>query len=133
MIQVKAMENREEERKLLDAAGVEGRVLSMKDGGQEVGYVIVDLQEGTLLLRKLAAKWYDFTQPPRGEELFILATLMRAAASWGEDHGADAIATCFPDFFGFFKARGFTVDEEAINAAIEAAVNQLNGGNLPLE
>ena len=127
------MENREEERKLLDAAGVEGRVLSMKDGGQEVGYVIVDLQEGTLLLRKLAAKGYDFTQPPRGEELFILDTLMRSAASWGEDHGSDAIATCFPDFFGFFKARGFTVDEEAINAAIEAAVNQLNGGNLPLE
>ena len=55
MIQVKAMENREEERKLLDAAGAEGRVLSMKDGGQEVGYAIVDLQEGTLLLRKLAA------------------------------------------------------------------------------
>ena len=87
------MENREEERKLLDAAGVEGRVLSMKDGGQEVGYAIVDLQEGTLLLRKLAAKGYDFTQPPRGEELFILDTLMRSAASWGEDHGAEAIAT----------------------------------------
>ena len=59
------MENREEERKLLDAAGVEGRVLSMKDGGQEVGYAIVDLQEGTLLLRKLAAKGYDFTQRPQ--------------------------------------------------------------------
>lgn len=28
---------------------------------------------------------------------------------------------------------GFTVDEEAVNAAIEAAVNQPNGGNLPLE
>ena len=28
---------------------------------------------------------------------------------------------------------GFPVDEEAINAAIEAAGNQLNGGNLPLE
>ena len=28
---------------------------------------------------------------------------------------------------------GFTVDEKAINAAIEAAVNRLNGGNLPLE
>lgn len=77
------MENREEERKLLDAAGVEGRVLSMKDGGQEVGYAIVDLQEGTLLLRKLAAKGYDFTQRPQGEELFILDTLMRSAASWG--------------------------------------------------
>lgn len=33
----------------------------------------------------------------------------------------------------FLTSMGFTVDEEAINAAIEAAVNQLNGGNLPLE
>lgn len=33
----------------------------------------------------------------------------------------------------FLASMGFTVDEEAINAAIEAAVNQLNGGNLPLE
>ena len=32
----------------------------------------------------------------------------------------------------FLASMGFTVDEEAINAAIEAAVNQLNGGNLPL-
>ena len=28
----------------------------------------------------------------------------------------------------FLASMGFTVDEEAINAAIEAAVNQLNGG-----
>lgn len=33
----------------------------------------------------------------------------------------------------FLKSQGYTVDEEAIDAAIEAAVNQLNGGNLPLE
>lgn len=33
----------------------------------------------------------------------------------------------------FLASMGFTVDEEAINAAIEAAVKQLNGGNLPLE
>lgn len=123
------MENREEERKLLDAAGVEGRVLSMKDGGQEVGYAIVDLQEGTLLLSKLAAKGYDFTQPPRGEELFILDTLMRSAASWGEDHGAEAIATCFPDFFSFFKARGFTVDEEHAFTPMSTIVRYELGGH----
>ena len=35
--------------------------------------------------------------------------------------------------YEFLASMGFTVDEEAINAAIEAAVNQLNGGNLPLE
>ena len=37
------------------------------------------------------------------------------------------------DVLEFLASMGFTVDEEAINAAIEAAVNQLNGGNLPLE
>ena len=123
------MENREEERKLLDAAGVEGRVLSMKDGGQEVGYVIVDLPAGTLLLRKLAAKGYDVTQAPQGETLFILDTLMRSAASWGEDHGAEAIATCFPDFFGFFKARGFTVDEEHAFTPMSTIVRYEPGGH----
>ena len=100
------MENREEERKLLDAAGVDGRVLSMKDGGQEVGYVIVDLQEGTLLLRKLAAKGYDFTQRPQGEELFILDTLMRSAASWGEDHGAERHRHLLPGLFRLFQGPG---------------------------
>lgn len=33
----------------------------------------------------------------------------------------------------FLASMGFIVDEEAVNAAIEAAVNQLNGGNLPAE
>ena len=33
----------------------------------------------------------------------------------------------------FLASMGFTVNEEAVNAAIEAAVNQLNGGNLTIE
>lgn len=33
----------------------------------------------------------------------------------------------------FLKSKGFTVDEESIINAIEAAVNQLNGGNIPIE
>ena len=123
------MENREEERKLLDAAGVEGRVLSMKDGGQEVGYAIVDLQEGTLLLRKLAAKGYDFTQPPRGEELFILDTLMRSAASYGENNGADWIITDFPDFYDFFRARGFTIEDGFASTPMSTIVRYELGGH----
>ena len=75
------MENREEERNLLDAAGIEGRVLVMKDAGQPVGWVAVDLREGTLHLVKLDVKGYDFTEKPQGETLFILDTLMRSAAS----------------------------------------------------
>ena len=33
----------------------------------------------------------------------------------------------------FLKQKGFTVDEESINAAIEAAVSQLNGSPLVIE
>lgn len=33
----------------------------------------------------------------------------------------------------FLKSKGFTVDEERISNAIEAAVNQLNGGSLTTE
>lgn len=33
----------------------------------------------------------------------------------------------------FLKQKGFTVDEESVNAAIEAAVSQLNGGALVIE
>ena len=33
----------------------------------------------------------------------------------------------------FLKQKGFTVDEESINAAIEAAVSQLNGSTLVIE
>lgn len=32
----------------------------------------------------------------------------------------------------FLKQKGFSVDEESVNAAIEAAVSQLNGGALPI-
>ncbi len=32
----------------------------------------------------------------------------------------------------FLKQKGFSVDEESVNAAVEAAVSQLNGGALPI-
>ena len=54
---------------------------------------------------------------------------MRSAASWGEDHGAEAIATCFPDFFSFFKARGFTVDEEHAFTPMSTIVRYEPGGH----
>lgn len=33
----------------------------------------------------------------------------------------------------FLKSKGFSVDEESISNAIEAAVNQLHVGNIPIE
>ena len=128
MIQVKAMEDRAEEQGLLDAAGVEGRVLLMKDGGEPVGYVVVALEETVLHLRKIFAKGYDFTERPQGEALFVLDTLMRSAASYGEDHGADQIVTDFPDFFDFFKRRGFDVAQGHAFTPISTIVRYEQGG-----
>lgn len=130
MIQVKAMEDREEERKILEEDGVEGVVLLMKDAGQPVGHVVVALEDQELQIRKLSAKGYDFTNQPQGEEVFVLDTLMRSAASWGEDHGANRIVTTFPDFFGFFQARGFQTDEDHAFTPMETIVHYELGGGI---
>lgn len=108
------MEDRDEERKLLstvESAGGEARVLAMKDRGEVLGYAAVELKEDCLCILKLSAGNYDFSRKPQGEEIFVLDTLMRSAASYGENFGAVKITTAFPDFFGFFQARGFETDE----------------------
>lgn len=108
------MADREREKELLAAvegAGPEARVLAMTDRGEELGTVAVELREGTLHILRMRAGEYDFSRKPQGEEAFILDTLLRSAASWGENFGAGEIVTAFPDFFDFFKARGFAADD----------------------
>ncbi len=113
MIQVLPMEDREREKKLLDGIEGEGerRVLMMTDRGEETGWAAVSLDKGVLRILKLTAIGYDFSRKPQGEEAFILDTLVRSAASYGENFGAAFIETAFPDFFGFFAARGFETDD----------------------
>lgn len=108
------MADREREQELLAAvegAGPEARVLAMTDRGEELGTVAVELRDGTLHILQMRAGEYDFSRKPQGEEAFILDTLLRSAASWGENFGAGEIVTAFPDFFDFFKARGFAADD----------------------
>lgn len=108
------MEDRQREKELLadvNGLGGEARVLWMTDRGEPMGYAAVELLGGTLRILKLSAGDYDFSRKPEGEEAFILDTLTRSAASYGENFGASSIETTFPDFYGFFKARGFQTDE----------------------
>ena len=114
MIEILPMADREREKELLaavDGAGPEARVLAMTDRGEELGTVAVELRDGTLHILQMRAGEYDFSRKPQGEEAFILDTLLRSAASWGENFGAGEIVTAFPDFFDFFKARGFASDD----------------------
>ena len=114
MIEILPMADREREKELLAAvegAGPEARVLAMTDREEELGTVAVELRDGTLHILQMRAGEYDFSRKPQGEEAFILDTLLRSAASWGENFGAGEIVTAFPDFFDFFKARGFAADD----------------------
>ncbi len=108
------MEDREQEKELLkqvEEAGDDARALVMTDRGQQVGWAAVELKQGVLRILKLCAEGYDFSRKPQGEEIFVLDTLMRSAASYGENFGAAFVETAFPDFYGFFQARGFDVEE----------------------
>lgn len=95
----------------VEAARDNAKVLAMTDRGELMGWVAVELQDGVLRILKLTAGDYDFSNKPDIELTFILDTLMRSAASYGETFGADSIETAFPDFYGFFKARGFETDD----------------------
>ena len=54
---------------------------------------------------------------------FVLDTLMRSAASFGETNGMNHIRTAFPDFFDFFKQRGFAVAEDHAEAPMSLIVH----------
>lgn len=114
MIEILPMEDRELERSILGAipcAGPNARVLAMRERGKTLGTAALELEGGVLRILSLAADGYDFSAAPKGETVFVLDSLMRSAASYGETFGADQIETAFPDFFGFFHARGFNCDE----------------------
>lgn len=114
MIEILPMEDRQREKELLEGLETgdgEPRVLMMADRGEELGWAAVELAGNTLQLLKLSAGDYDFSRKPALEETFVLDTLLRSAASYGETFGADLFETVFPDFYGFFRARGFESDE----------------------
>ncbi len=83
----------------------------MTDHGELLGWAAVELDRGVLRILQLSAGSCDGSQKPQGEENFILDTLLRSAASYGENFGAGFIETAFPDFWGFFQARGFDTDD----------------------
>lgn len=117
MITILPMKDREAEKKILETlseAGENARVLLMSDGETDMGWAAVEVKDRVLRILKLFAGAYDFTAKPSMEETFILDTLMRSAASFGENNGADRIETAFPDFFDFFKRRGFSADESHV-------------------
>ena len=119
------MQDKEQEKELLkqvDTAGENARVLAMTERGATLGWAAVEIEDKVLRILKLSAGEYDFTLPPGGEENFILDTLVRSAASYGEALGANFIETAFPDFHRFFAVRGFSVGDTNVSAPMSVIV-----------
>lgn len=87
-------------------------MLEMKDGAVTLGLVALKIEADTLILLKLSVNGYNIKEKPNAEQLFILDSLVRSAASYGESLGAKLIETSFPDFYDLFKRMGFDVDEK---------------------
>ena len=116
MLQIVPMQEKDREKAIcLKTAGAdaESRVLIMTDGAEELGHVVVSLRDAVLYIHgfDLGGKTDFSTEKPGMEEIFILDTLMRSAASFGETNGANHIRTTFPDFYDFFKLRRFDVTD----------------------
>ena len=111
--------------KAVAGAGDNSRVLVMTDGAEELGHVVVSLKEQVLYIHEFnVGGKTDFTaEKPGMEEIFILDTLMRSAASFGETNGADHIRTTFPDFHSFFKLRRFDVTDEYAETPMSTIVH----------
>lgn len=101
------------------------RVLAMTDGAEELGYVVVSLKEDVLYIHGFCVNGRtDFSgEKPGMEEVFILDTLMRSAASYGENNGANHIKTTFSDFHSFFKLRKFDVTETCAETPMSTIVH----------
>ena len=117
MLQIVPMQEKDREKEICLAvagADADSRVLVMTDGAEELGYVVVSIRDAVLYIHEFCVGGKkDFSlEKPGMEEVFILDTLMRSAASFGENNGADHIRTTFPDFHSFFKLRKFDVAED---------------------
>ena len=128
MLQIVPMEERDREAAVLretPGADAEARVLVMTDGADELGLVVAGVRERTLVVYGFSvAGRTDFTaEMPDAETVFILDTLLRSAASFGEVNGADRIRTTFPDFYDFFRLRGFEAAESHMEAPMSAIVH----------
>lgn len=122
------MEEKDREEAILRVtagAGAEARVLVMTDGAEELGHVAAGLHADALVVYGFSVGGRtDFAaEKPDAETVFVLDTLLRAAASFGEVHGARRIRTAFPDFYDFFRLRGFEALEQYAEAPMEAIVH----------
>ena len=118
-------------RTFLEVEQPESEFLLRVDPEEGIGFFEADGGIWKLEAKKNIADYSKTTDAQRKELLEWVKIGVAAAEQLYEGQGRGEEKKKY--VLEFLASMGFTVDEEAVNAAIEAAVNQLNGGNLPLE
>ena len=116
MIEILPMGDREEEKRCLAAEAItleNPRILVMEEGGEQLGQIVVGVERDRLWIAKISQTNGAHLQGERltPESYFVMDSLLRSAASYGETNGATEMQTMFPDFADFFKQHGFQCRE----------------------
>ena len=109
MITVKPIEDNIRKEQLLSqyhCSAADSTILVMKDGVCELGYAVI--------------------QEPNEEDKLYIDFFMRAAASYGANHGAYQMENCVEELHSFFISKGFVLEHGICTIPISKIVHICN-------
>lgn len=125
MITVKPIEDKMRKEQLLSqyhCSVTNGTILVMKDGAYELGYAAIDLIQGKLLIHGICLTNGSVKEPDAEAKIYI-DFLMRAAASYGANHGAYQMENCVVELHSFFVSKGFSLEDGVCTIPISKIVH----------
>lgn len=128
MITVKPIEDNIRKEQLLSkyhCSAADGTILVMKDGTCELGYAVIDLIKGKLLIHDIYLT-NGSVEAPKAEDKLYIDFLMRAAASYGANHGAYQMENCVEKLHLFFVSKGFVLEHGMCTIPISKIVHICN-------
>lgn len=128
MITVKPIEDNIRKEQLLSHYGctaADSTILVMKDGVYELGYVVIDVIQGKLRIHDIYLT-NGSVEDPKTEDKLYIDFLMRAAASYGANHGAYQMENCVEELHSFFASKGFVLENGTCTISISKIVRVCN-------
>ena len=128
MITVKPIEDKIRKEQLLskyNCSVTDSTILVLKDGACELGYAVMDLIQGKLLIHDVCLT-NGSVQEPNAEDKIYIDFLMRAAASYGVNHGAYQMKNCVEKLHSFFVSKGFALEHGVCTIPISKIVHICN-------
>lgn len=125
MITVTPIENKTRKEALLASTNSlfhSGNVLVIKDGGQELGYIVIDIDHSVLRLQSLYLE-HGTLETLDAQAALYVDFLMRSAASYGANHGAFRVENTIAPLHDFFITKGFSMEHGVCSIPIHRIVH----------